>query len=85
MGKTKELFMKINYPDGDWDIEREYLINDSLKQEQEYFEYLALKKDPEVNIDYTKIEVKDGSEARIEVHQEKQGSFTEVEIFRDRS
>jgi RNase adaptor protein for sRNA GlmZ degradation len=85
MGKIKELFMRIHYPEGNWDLEREWRINDSLKEEQEYLEYLALKQDPDVNIDYTKIEVKDGSEARIEVYQEKQGGSTEIEVSGDRS
>lgn len=69
MGKMKELFMKIYYPE--WDLEREHLINDSLARDREYEEYIALLQDPTIHNEQTKIEVKDG-ETRIEVHQEKQ-------------
>lgn len=68
MGKMKELFMKMNYPLGDLDIEREYLINDSLAKEQEYLEYQQLKKAEEVNILNTKIEVVHGT--TIEVNKQ---------------
>lgn len=61
MGKMKELFMKLNYPLGDLDIEREYLINDSLAEEQRYSEYQQLKKSEEVNVFNTKIEVAHGT------------------------
>lgn len=43
MGKMKELFMEEYYPE--YDLEREYLINDMIAQEQRYQEYLALKKE----------------------------------------
>jgi hypothetical protein len=85
MGKMKELFMKIHYPEGDWDIEREWRINDSLKQEQEYLEYESLKRDPDVNIDQTKIEVDYGGEAsRIEVSDlEEQTHRTDLKVIRN--
>jgi hypothetical protein len=66
MGKMKEEFIKINYPD--WDLEREYLIDDYLKQEKDYLDYLELK--GIINSDESKIEVKDGRETRIEVYKE---------------
>jgi len=78
MGKMKEEFMKIHYPNGDLDIEREWLIDDSLKKDQEYEEYLKLVSEGVLNTDLTKIEVKDGREARIEVHQEGQENNREV-------
>ena len=79
MGKMKEEFMKIHYPHGDEDIERGWMRDDSLKKDQEYEEYLKLVNEGVLNTDYTKIEVKDGRETRIEVHSEKHDSHTESE------
>lgn len=81
MGKMKELFMKIHYPHGDY--EREYLINDSLAKEEEYLEYLKLQKDSSIQIDHSKIEVKDGRKTRIQVGEEKYQYSKEVEISAD--
>lgn len=64
MGKSKELFMQIHYPNTD--IEREYLVNDALAQAWEEEEYENLKQ--ELN-QTTKIEVTDGRETRIEINQ----------------
>lgn len=71
MGKMKEEFMRVHYPHGDEDIEREWMRDDSLKKDQEYEEYLKLVNEGVLNTDHTKIEVQDGRETRIEVHQEK--------------
>ena len=68
----KEEFMKVHYPHGDEDIEREWMRDDSLKKDQEYEEYLKLVSEGVLNTDHTKIEVKDGRETRIEIYQEKQ-------------
>lgn len=70
MGKSKELYMEM------YDLDREYLINDMLAQEEEYLQYMMLKEDPEVHIDQTKIEVNDGNQTRIEVNQESAQSST---------
>lgn len=78
MGKMKELFMKIHYPHGDY--EREYLIDDSLAKEQEYLEYLKLQNDPSIQINHSKIEVKDGRYTRIEVSKEEYQDNTKVEV-----
>lgn len=72
----KELFMKQYYPEED--LEREYLINDSLAKDREYEEFLKLQKDPEINIFNTKIEVKDAG-TRVEIHQEDQRANHGVE------
>lgn len=66
--------MKIHYPHGDEDIEREWLRDDSLTRDAEYEEYLKLVSEGVLNTDHAKIEVKDGRETRIEVHQEKEES-----------
>lgn len=80
MGKMKELFMKQNYPNGDYDLEREYLINDSLAKDWEYEEFLKLQQDPEIHILNTKIEVaNEPRTTRIEVHQETQEAHREYE------
>lgn len=63
--------MRVHYPHGDEDIEREWMRDDSLKKDQEYEEYLKLVNEGVLNTDHTKIEVQDGRETRIEVHQEK--------------
>lgn len=81
MGKMKELFMKIHYPHGDY--EREYLINDALAKEEEYLEYLKLQNDSSVQIDHSKIEVKDGRKTRIQVGEEKYQHNKETEISTD--
>lgn len=76
MGKMKELFMKINYPD----IEREHFIDAILAQEKNYSDYLELKKDPEINLINSKIEIANGTTTRIEVNQEELEPHREVEI-----
>jgi hypothetical protein len=78
MGKMKEVFMKVHYPHGDEDIEREWLRDDSLKRDQEYEEYLKLISEGILNIDHAKIEVDDRRQTRIEVSSEKQDSHTEA-------
>lgn len=75
MGKMKELFMKTHYPHEIHDLDREYLIDDLIKREQEYLEYLKLQQE----LNQTKIEVTDGRETRIEIHSEKEISHREVE------
>jgi hypothetical protein len=76
MGRMKELYMKIHYPQGD--LEREYLINDSYAKEQEYEEYLKLMQDPEIQLDQTKIEV--NGTTRIEIHKTDKTTMEESEI-----
>jgi len=74
MGKMKELFMKINYPNGDYDIEREYLFDDVLAQERQYYEEQELLKNQNPLLT-TKIEVaNDGIRrtTRIEIGEQKQ-------------
>lgn len=66
MGKMKELFMKQNYPNGDWDLEREYLIDDILAQEQNHLKYLQLQKEEEMNVLNTKIEVAYGTTIEVD-------------------
>lgn len=78
MGRMKELYMKIHYPQGDYDLEREYLINDSYAKEQEYEEYLKLSQDPEIQLDQTKIEV--NGTTRIEIHKTDKTVMEEPEI-----
>jgi len=78
MGRMKELYMKIHYPQGDYDLEREYLINDSYAKEQEYEEYLKLSQDPEIQLDQTKIEV--NGTTRIEIHKEDETVMEESKI-----
>lgn len=76
MGKMKELFMKQNYPE--YDLDREYLIDDVLAQEQKYFESQKLKNDPELNSPLnTKIEVKYGT--KIEVNSKEHADHQQVE------
>ena len=71
MGKMKELFMKTNYPYGEYDLEREYLIDDMLAQERQYEE-----ENPFLT---TKIEVANGDPiTRIEIGQEEQEAHLEV-------
>ncbi len=81
MGKMKELFMKTHYPHETYDLEREYLINDTLKQEQEYLEYLELQGKPEIYIDQTKIEVIDAESTRIEIYSEKKENDRAIKVF----
>ncbi len=81
MGKMKELFMKIHYPNEDY--EREYLFNDTLAKEEEYLEYLKLQNDPNILINHSKIEVKDDRKTRIQIGEEKYQHSTEIEISRD--
>jgi len=77
MGKMKELFMKQNYPD--IDLDREYLIDDVLAQEQKYFESQKLKNDPDMNSPLnTKIEVKYGT--KIEIGSKEYADNREVEV-----
>lgn len=73
MGKMKQLFMDINYPMGDLDLEREYLIDDLIAQERSYQEYLTLKASEEMKYQplNCKIEIQNETNTRIEVHQEK--------------
>ncbi len=71
MGKMKELYMKIQYQ-SEYDLEREYLINDILAKEHEYDDTLELSQEIMNQPLTTKIEVSDGSKTRIEVNQEKQ-------------
>ena len=78
MGRMKELYMKIHYPQGDYDLEREYLINDSYVKEQEYEEYLKLSQDPEIQLDQTKIEV--NGTTRIEIHKTDKTGTEELKI-----
>lgn len=80
MGKMKELYMKIHYPNGEYD-DIAYLRDDLIAQEREYLEYMSLQQDPEMNIDQTKIEVNYGEQTRIEVFEEKQELDRSVEIF----
>lgn len=77
MGRMKELFMKIHYPDGD--LEREYLFNDILAKENEYEEYLILCQDSEIRSDQTKIEI--NGTTRIEVNRERNKDTEEVDFF----
>ncbi len=71
----KELFMEKYFPYGGEyeDLEREYLINDSLAEEEYYLRYNNLK--DELNHE-SKIEVSDGreKETRIEISKEEQVS-----------
>jgi hypothetical protein len=77
MGKIKELFMKQNYPE--YDLDREYLIDDVLAQEQRYFESQKLKSDPDMNSPLnTKIEVQHGT--KIEVSSKEYADNREVEV-----
>lgn len=78
MGKMKELFMK-QFEYGD--LERDYLINDSLAKAWEEEEYQGLKEDLNQPLT-TKIEISDGT-TRIEVGQEKQPNNQQAEIFGD--
>ncbi len=73
MGKMKELFMKMNYPFGEYDLEREYLIDDMLAQERQYEEENPLLT--------TKIEVANGHNrtTRIEIGEEKQNTDKETQ------
>lgn len=75
MGKMKELFMKTHYPHEKQNLDREYLIDDLIKKEQEYLEYLKLQ----AELNQTKIEVSDGRETRIEIHSEEKTSHREIE------
>lgn len=68
MGKMKELFMKQNYPFGDLDLEREYLVDDVLAQEENYLKYRQLQQEEEFKALKTKIEVAHGT--TIEVNTE---------------
>jgi len=71
MGKMKELFMKTNYPHGDYDLEREYLIDDMLAQERQYEE-----ENPFLT---TKIEVANGDTiTRVEIGKEEQENHLKV-------
>lgn len=80
MGKMKELFMRQNYPNGDYDLEREYLINDSIAKEWEYEEFLKLQNSPEINIINSKIEVENGGKTtRIQVNPETQETDKQFE------
>lgn len=79
MGKMKELFMKIHYP-YEIDLEREYLINDSLAKEWEYDEYLRLQQDPEIHILNAKIEIANEPRTRIEVNQKEKEPDREAQI-----
>jgi hypothetical protein len=66
MGKMKELYMKQNFPNGDYDLEREYLINDLLAQEQDYLGYQKLKQEEEMNVLNTKIQVIHGTKIEVD-------------------
>ena len=69
MGKMKELFMKTYYPE--YDLEREYLVDQMLADEREYLAFLSIKK--EFSNPETKIEIGEKDEkreTRIEVNQE---------------
>lgn len=71
MGKMKELFMEQNYPFG-VDLEREYLIDDIIAQEENYLKYKALKdQEEEFNTLKTKIEVSDGTKIKINTKKSK--------------
>lgn len=70
MGKMKEIFMKEQEK---LDLDREYLIDDVLAQEQSYNEFLKLRESSEFNSPLnSKIQVGDGKTTRIEINQEKQ-------------
>lgn len=69
MGRMKELFMKVNYPNEEYDLEREYLIDDLLANEVEYIKYLQLQDELAKE---TKIEVSHGKTTRIEIGKEEQ-------------
>jgi hypothetical protein len=77
MGKTKELFMQIS----NRDLEREYLIDKSIKDAYEEEEYEKLK--IELNSTTTKIEVKDGDTTRIQVSEEVKEYNQHLEVFED--
>lgn len=80
MGKMKELFMQQNYPNGDYDLEREYLIDDVLAQEKSYNEFLKLWKEEEFrnpNLN-TKIEIGHGKTR--EIHTEEPSVNQQVKV-----
>lgn len=77
MGKMKELFMSMYYPNG-IDLEREYLMDDLLAKERDYNEFQQLQQDQEMNILNTKIEVGHGK-STIEIGKEKQESRRETQ------
>jgi len=74
MGKMKELFMQQNYPYG-VDLEREYLVDDVLAQEENYLRYKSLQQEEEMNTLKTKIEVAHGT--TIEINTEKPQTYRE--------
>lgn len=77
MGKMKEIFMKTNYLE--YDLEREYFINDVIAQEEKYHEFLRLKNSPEMNQPLTaKIEVKHG--AKIEINSKEPFDNQQIEV-----
>jgi hypothetical protein len=81
MGKMKEIFMKTNYPFGDTDLEREYLIDDMLVKEKTYEEYQALQNSPEMNESLnTKIKIADAT-TRIEIGKKESINSQHTEIF----
>lgn len=81
MGKMKELFMKINYPFGDYDLEREYLIDDSIAESHNHEEYLKVQQFNNENPITAKIEVSHGEQSRIEVNQKISEPSQQTEVI----
>lgn len=80
MGKMKEIFMKIYYPENsvNIDYEREYLVDDLLSQEANYLAYEKLKSQSEFNIQNAKIEVIDESDNSKVVQNAQNSEIQEV-------
>lgn len=64
------------------DIDREYLINDSLAKAWEEEEYEKLKEELNQPLT-TKIEISDGKTTRVEVGEEKPTHNQQAQIFGD--
>jgi len=70
MGKMKELFMQQNYPYGDIDLEREYLVDDLLAQEKSYNEFLKLWQEDEFRNPHPNTKIEIGHDKTREINTE---------------
>lgn len=80
MGKMKELFMQINYPNGDYDLEREYLVDDMLAKEAEYTRQLALWQEEEFRNPNSNTKIEIGHAKTREIHTEDTSVDKQVKV-----
>ena len=80
MGKMKELFMQINYPNGDYDLEREYLVDDVLAKEAEYSRQLALWQEDEFRNPNPNTKIEIGHAKNREIHTEEPSINQQVKV-----